>query len=67
MFKHYYLTRKNYLLKGKKLRKMAAKLNGRSTKITLESSAKMSSFLRNRLQKIDEKTIKTLDLTIEKA
>jgi len=67
MFKHYYLTRKNYLLKGKKLRKMATKLNGRSTKITIESSIEASFFLLEKLQKIDEETIKTLDLTIEKA
>ena len=48
VFKHYFLTKESYLLKSKKMRRMAAKLNGKETKICIEQSEK-KAFLSQKL------------------
>ena len=64
MFKHYILTKENYLLKSEKLRRIAEKLNGKKTKIVFETADKKLNFL---WEKLDEESIKRMNLDIEKA
>lgn len=66
MFKHYYLTKEKYWLKSEKLRRIAAKLNGKNTKIIVERGRKSNYFL-EKIVLLDEEIIKKnhilLDIT----